>query len=145
MPVFSNDDNKKMLAAIKECISLVKGCEPENEELWKFCKVFILLLFDMDCAESVNRTLSASLIKCNSPENPIFVWSRLVEYAGQCNQAAASVSKESIDRNIRELGSYYKFLVKYEKEYTIRLSEDEEKVIEFISKKLASGFMSWNC
>ena len=43
MPVFSNDDNKKMLAAIKECISLVKGCEPENEELWKFCKVFILL------------------------------------------------------------------------------------------------------
>ena len=37
------------------------------------------------------------------------------------------------------LGSYYKFLVKYEKEYTIRLPEDEEKVIEFISKKLASG------
>lgn len=80
--------------------TVVKGCEPENEELWKFCKVFILLLFDMDCAESVNRTLSASLIKCNSPENPIFVWSRLVEYAGQCNQAAASVSKESIDRHI---------------------------------------------
>ena len=37
------------------------------------------------------------------------------------------------------LGSYYRFLVKYEKEYTIRLSEDEEKVIEFVSKKLASG------
>ncbi len=37
------------------------------------------------------------------------------------------------------LGSYYKFLVKYEKEYKIRLSKDEEKVIEFISKKLASG------
>ena len=37
------------------------------------------------------------------------------------------------------LGSYYKFLVKYEKEYTIRLPKDEEMVIEFISKKLASG------
>lgn len=37
------------------------------------------------------------------------------------------------------LGSYYKFLVKYEKEYTIRLSKEEEQVIEFISKKLASG------
>ena len=37
------------------------------------------------------------------------------------------------------LGSYYKFLVKYEKEYTVRLSEKEEKVIEFVSKKLASG------
>lgn len=37
------------------------------------------------------------------------------------------------------LGSYYKFLIKYEKEYTIRLSEEEEKVIEFVSKKLANG------
>ena len=37
------------------------------------------------------------------------------------------------------LGSYYKFLVKYEKEYTVRLEDDEEKMIEFISKKLASG------
>lgn len=37
------------------------------------------------------------------------------------------------------LGSYYKFLVKYEKEYKIRLSENEEKVIEFVSKKLVNG------
>ncbi len=37
------------------------------------------------------------------------------------------------------LGSYYKFLVKYEKEYTVRLSANEEKVIEFVSKKLANG------
>lgn len=37
------------------------------------------------------------------------------------------------------LGSYYKFLVKYEKEYKIRLSEDEEKVIEFVSKKFPAG------
>lgn len=37
------------------------------------------------------------------------------------------------------LGSYYKFLVKYEKEYKIRLSEEEEKMVEFISKKLTSG------
>lgn len=37
------------------------------------------------------------------------------------------------------LGSYYKFLMKYEKEYKVRLSENEEKVIEFISRKLANG------
>ena len=36
-------------------------------------------------------------------------------------------------------GSYYKFLEKYEPDYKIRLSKEEEKVIEFISKKLASG------
>lgn len=36
------------------------------------------------------------------------------------------------------LGVYDKFLVKYEKDYQVRLSEAEEKVIEFISKKLTS-------
>ncbi len=39
----------------------------------------------------------------------------------------------------KSLGSYYKFLVKYEEDYKVRLSSDEEKVIEFVSKKLASG------
>lgn len=39
----------------------------------------------------------------------------------------------------KSLGSYYKFLVKYEKDYTVRLSETEEKIVEFISVKLASG------
>lgn len=39
----------------------------------------------------------------------------------------------------KSLGSYYKFLVKYENEYQVRLSEKEEKVIEFVSKKLANG------
>lgn len=37
------------------------------------------------------------------------------------------------------LGSYYKFLVKYEKDYKVRLNEKQEKCIEFISKKLATG------
>lgn len=37
------------------------------------------------------------------------------------------------------LGSYYKFLVKYEPDYKTRLNNQEGKVIEFISKKLASG------
>ena len=39
----------------------------------------------------------------------------------------------------KSLGSYYKFLVKYEDDYTIRLNPKEEQLIEFISKKLASG------
>ena len=37
------------------------------------------------------------------------------------------------------LGSYHKFLVKHEPEYDIQLTEREEKIIEFISKKIASG------
>ncbi|MBB6713889.1 DEAD/DEAH box helicase [Clostridium gasigenes] len=39
----------------------------------------------------------------------------------------------------KRIGSYYKFLTKYEKEYEIRLSANEELFVEFISKKLACG------
>lgn len=39
----------------------------------------------------------------------------------------------------KSLGSYYKFLVKYEKKFIIRLNMNEEKMIEFISKKIANG------
>ena len=37
------------------------------------------------------------------------------------------------------LGSYYKFLVKYEPDYTVRLSEAQEKIVEFVSRKIANG------
>lgn len=37
------------------------------------------------------------------------------------------------------LGSYHKFLTKYEKEYNVELTHIQESFIEFISKKLASG------
>lgn len=37
------------------------------------------------------------------------------------------------------IGSYYRYLEKYEDEYTIRLTDIEAKYIEFISKKLAIG------
>lgn len=39
----------------------------------------------------------------------------------------------------KSLGSYYKFLKKYEKEYKIELNDSQALFIEFISKKLASG------
>lgn len=44
------------------------------------------------------------------------------------------------------LGSYYKFLVKYEKEYKVRLTEDEEKSLNLFQRswQVENGSMSWN-
>lgn len=39
----------------------------------------------------------------------------------------------------QSLGSYYQFLVKYDKDYTIRISDCASKYLEYISKKFASG------
>ena len=37
------------------------------------------------------------------------------------------------------MGSYYAFLVKYEKEYAVRLTEEEAQIIEYLSRKVAKG------
>ncbi len=39
----------------------------------------------------------------------------------------------------KQFKSYYNFLKKNEKEFTIRLTKEQEKVLEFVSQKLASG------
>ena len=39
----------------------------------------------------------------------------------------------------KNIGCYYTFLKKYEKEYTIRFTDEEENVLQFISRKLAPG------
>lgn len=102
-PYFSNTDNSNMLTVLKNTITGAKESEATKQEVWKFCKVFILLLFDMDCEESVNRALSTSLVRCNSPMDATLVWSRLVVYAGECNQKAASIDRNNIDSGIRTL------------------------------------------
>ena len=47
----------------------------------------------------------------------------------------------SIDVNkiFEKCGSYYAFLVKYEKEYSVRLSACEEQMIEYLSRKVVKG------
>ena len=44
-----------------------------------------------------------------------------------------------ITKIFEKMGSYYAFLVKYEKEYTIRLTEKEAQIIEYLSRKVAKG------
>ena len=103
LPVYSDGKSSKMLNFIRKCITEATNSNPRNEELWKFCKVFMLLLFDLDCEESVNRALSAALIRNNSEFNAFLVWSRLFEYAGWCNQNAVSVDMDNIDKEILSL------------------------------------------
>lgn len=102
LPLFSNRENKEFLDDIKECIVFAKGSDPTDYELWGFCKAFVLLLFDMDCVESINRALSYSLIKCNSGENALHVWARFLDYVSSCNQTASTIDQSNIDRNIQD-------------------------------------------
>lgn len=102
---FASKTDRAMLDTIKSCITKVNEISPTDLEVWQFCKSFVLLLFDLDCVESINKALTVSLIKFNSSEKPQSVWSRLVEYAGDCNQNAADVNCNSLDESLLELFS----------------------------------------
>ena len=103
LPVYSDSKNEKLLTSIRNCITETTNNNPSSEELWKFCKVFTLLLFDLDCEESVNWALSGALIKSNSEFSASLVWARLLEYSGFCNQNAASVDMDNIDKGVLSL------------------------------------------
>lgn len=51
----------------------------------------------------------------------------------------AEYGSVDITRIFDKFGSYYNFLMSYEQEYTVELSENEPTYIEFISKKYANG------
>ena len=100
-PYFSNAENRRVLSAIKKCIFFFFfNIEPTDTELWNFCNVFILLLFDLDYTESINRTLTTSLIKANSEVDAYLVWSGLIDYAGECDQNGASVEIDNFDKRL---------------------------------------------
>ena len=105
LKIFSSENNRKIYTVLEYCIEKIKGCKPTDYEMWMFCRTFVLLLFDMDCEESINRALSSSLIKSNCVVDDRFVWSKIIEYAGYCNQMAASIDINNIDQEILDLFS----------------------------------------
>lgn len=57
-------------------------------------------MVDLDYEESIIRTLSTSLINCNSSMDARLVWSKLVEYTSKCDQNGASINKDNLDEYI---------------------------------------------
>ena len=126
---FSNEENTEMLNILE---NLITSFDDKNEnlkrEVWNFCKVFIILLFDLNYTNSINKTLSESLIKCKSHEEPCLVWSKLVEYASYCDKNSASISIENFNVQILEL-----FSIKKNLEFEIKPVEEVDHFIADIA------------
>lgn len=101
---FTSETRKKKYDVIKACITKANsGIQPPEEDMWQFCRCFVLVVFDLDYERSVNQTLIRSLIKCKASTEPHLVWSRISDQCGFWKQAAATVIKESIPEEILEL------------------------------------------
>ena len=69
-PGYSNDTNRKKLNAIKALLKKANNNQDvTDEQLWEFCKVFTILVFDLDYESSVNEFLIYALIASNCKEN----------------------------------------------------------------------------
>ncbi len=94
---------KKILDAIKEIIKESNDQRyPTDDELWGFCKVFSLLVFDIDYLESINRILVETLIKLNCSEEPKLIWGSLISYVASRNSMGAVLNINSIDDSIKK-------------------------------------------
>lgn len=100
-PAFSNLKNSEKIEIVKKCILLNNNNMTSRDfDIWRFFRVFTILLVDLDYEESIIRTLSTSLINCNSSMDARLVWSKLVEYTSKCDQNGASINKENFDKYI---------------------------------------------
>lgn len=102
-PGYSNDTHREKLNAIKALIKKSNNDQDvTDEQLWEFCKVFTILVFDLDYESSVNEFLIHALIASNCKENSISVWAQLVDYAATRDRAAAHVTLDNIPEYIKQ-------------------------------------------
>lgn len=98
---YSNGTNREKLNIIKKYLKEANGNQDvSDEQLWEFCKVFTILIFDLDYESSVNEFLIRALISSNCKEDAIAMWSQLVDCAARYDKAAAHVTVSNIPDNI---------------------------------------------
>ena len=134
---FINDDVRNKFDILKHWLRNANGQkEIDDNELWKFCKVFSLLVVDLDFQCGLNETLLKTLIKCNSKKDASMVWASLVQTIGNFDQIAADVTKESLPEEILDL-----FEIRYENNIQdLKIKSDD--VNEFLLNLILIG--SWD-
>ena len=103
---FVSNETRTKYEVLKYCLSRAKGSELSATELYEFCRVFLLIVFDGNYDGSIHEALCKSLIRCKSNEEPRRAWDALTEYAGRCSQNAARITRNNVGLEIRELFGY---------------------------------------
>lgn len=89
---YSNQTKRDKLKIIKKYLQEANNSQALTaDELWEFCKVFTILVFDLDYESSVNEFLIHALITSNSKEDAPSVWGQLVDLAGRYDRSAKHV------------------------------------------------------
>lgn len=135
---YSSKKKSKTLNIIRTVITESANKEITDEELWDFCKVFTVLVFDMAYESSINQCLVRSLINSNIKNKTDFVWEKLIECAGKYDKTGAHITRENLPKEICNL---FGFTEKFAPQIYLPIDPDFSDG-EFWSKLSIIG--SWN-
>lgn len=91
---YSNQTKRDKLKIIKKYLQKANNNQTlMADELWEFCKVFTILVFDLDYESSVNEFLIHALIASNCKEDAPSIWRQLVDLAGRYDRSATTAFK----------------------------------------------------
>ena len=100
---YSNNDNRKKLSVIRDSLTKISGEVITEQELWEFCKVFAVLVFDLAYENSINEFLIRALVSANTQTSTADAWDMLLNYASQCNKSSSYVDLDKIPDRIKQL------------------------------------------
>ena len=100
---YSSDINREKLDVIKRNLSLANdNHDVTDEQLWAFCKVFTILIFDLDYESSINDFLIRSLIASNCKDDAMSVWALLIDWASRYDRGGSHVTLNDVPDYIQE-------------------------------------------
>ena len=99
---FVSNPTREKFHVVNKVLNDAKGEALSDSELWRFCKVFSLLIFDGEYETSFITSLEKTLIRLKCSEDPRHVMDRLCEYAGSYNEKGACVTIENYPIELKE-------------------------------------------
>lgn len=103
IPGFVSDRKRDKLEAFRKHLKFANGdSEVPDDALWRFLKVFHLLIYDLDIESGVNLALLHSLIGQYHRQGEKAVWAQLVEKVQTTGKTAGVITRDSIPQEIRE-------------------------------------------
>lgn len=103
-PHFSSDEKREKLKVFKFHLKNANGgTDVSDKELWEFLKRFHLLGYDLDTEFGGTVSLILSLIAHYSTQDPLSLWTKIVDVVQTNNQNAGIISLENITNDIRDL------------------------------------------
>lgn len=125
---YTSENTRIKFQVIRNILDTVSGKSVTDREIWEFLRSFRITVFDMDYENSVNQVLINALIKAKSKADEKYVWERLFYQACDYDRSAATVTRDTLPDDIKELFGVHLYDLK-SSEMILTISDYSEKTL----------------